>query len=107
MDNQGWISVKTRRRTIKNENVENSVHHEEQNVKQDIPKMKVNHETLQALIRKRIQLKVNQERADTMCLFPQYTFKNLESNRLIPNESQIQRIVRIFDIQLKIDIIPS
>ena len=46
-----------------------------------------------------------QEKADITCSFPRNTFKDIESNRLIPNEDQKQRILQNFSIQLKIDTI--
>ena len=69
-----------------------------------IPKRRVNSESLQALIRKRIEIKLTQEGADIMCAFPCNTFKNIESNRLIPGEEQIHHIQHKLNIQLKIDI---
>ena len=68
------------------------------------PKRRVNSESLQALIRKRIEIKLTQEGADIMCAFPCNTFKNIESNRLIPGEEQIHHIQHKLNIQLKIDI---
>ena len=63
--------------------------------------------SLQELIRKRIYLKVSQDKADILCGFPRFTFKNIESNMLIPTEEQIQRIQSMFDISLQVESIPS
>jgi hypothetical protein len=48
-------------------------------------------------------MKVNQEKADTICAFPKNTFKNIESNRILPNDAQRNRIAKVFDVALKID----
>jgi DNA-binding XRE family transcriptional regulator len=70
-----------------------------------IPKKRINPESLQSLIRKRIELKLTQEKADTLCAFPRNTFKDIESNRLLPNEEQKRKIQRHLGIQLKNDTI--
>jgi hypothetical protein len=108
MDNQGWIDVPTRRRTVKKEQTSELDSRSKSN-KEDIPfvKKRIRSESLQQLIRKRIQLKVNQEKADTMCSFPRNTFKNIESNRFLPNDAQMQRIQRVFDILLILDDLPE
>ena len=67
------------------------------------PVKRVNAESLQALIRKRIELKLSQEKADTTCAFPRNTFKEIEAHRLVPSEEQKRRIQQNFGIQLKID----
>ena len=71
------------------------------------PKKRVNSESLQLLIRKRIEMKLTQEKADITCAFPRNTFKDIESNRLIPNEEQKRRIQQNLGIQLKIDTITA
>lgn len=95
MDNTDWISVTKRRRTIKKDLLD---------VPQDpiLPKLKIKPESLQDLIRKRIQMKVTQEKADILCGFARFTFKNIESNRLIPNDSQKLRIQRVFHVAIDI-----
>jgi hypothetical protein len=104
MDNQEWIAVPSRRRSAKKSASELEVKPNKQE-KEDVilPKMKLNSECLQQLIRKRIQMKVNQEKADTICAFPKSTFKNIESNRILPNDAQRNRIAKVFDVALKID----
>ena len=112
MENQEWIPVTTRRRTAKKDSSSPSLDSipKPKDLSNDMeqivaPKMRIQSEVLQQLIRKRIQMKVNQEKADALCAFPRNTFKNIESNRLIPNEAQKQRIQKVFDITLKIDIV--
>jgi ribosomal protein L13E len=103
MDNQEWIAVSSRRRTVKKE-IESDMKVIKQEKEEIVaPTMRINNECVQQLIRKRIQMKVNQEKADSLCAFPRNTFKNIESNRMIPNEGQKQRIAKVFDISLKID----
>ena len=94
-DTQGWISVTNRRRSSKRG--------EESEEEAPVPKHRIHYESLQGLIRKRIQMKVNQERADILCFFPRHTFKNIESNRYIPTDQQCQRIQHIFGILLRIE----
>ena len=52
-------------------------------------------------------MKLTQEKADITCAFPRNTFKDIESNRLIPNEEQKRRIQQNLGIQLKIDTITA
>jgi ribosome-binding protein aMBF1 (putative translation factor) len=105
MESQEWIPVTNRRSSKKNTN---SVHDTTvDNKPEEVPiiQYRIAPESIQQLIRKRIHMRINQEKADIICQFPKYTFKNIESNRLLPNESQIQRISRLFDIQLKTEVI--
>ena len=46
----------------------------------EIPRKRVQPESIQALIRKRIELSLTQEKADQKCSFPRHTFKTIESN---------------------------
>lgn len=120
MDCQDWITVVSRRRYSKKEQIQNGqttiqardpAKNEKirmaklENSDAPTPKKRVNPETLQALIRKRIEMKLTQEKADVTCSFPRNTFKDIESNRLIPNEEQKRRIYQNFAIQLKLDTI--
>jgi hypothetical protein len=117
MDCQDWTTVTVRRRTSKKDTSslgQGSIQYRDPAKSEKIriakledadlpgPKNRVNSESLQALIRKRIEMKVTQEKADITCSFPRNTFKDIESNRLIPNEDQKQRILQNFSIQLKI-----
>lgn len=69
------------------------------------PKKCINSTSLQSLIRTRIEKKLSQEKADILCAFPRNTFKNIESNRMLPTEEQKRRIQQHFVIYLKIDTI--
>jgi hypothetical protein len=117
MDCQDWTTVTVRRRTSKKDTSslgQGSIQYRDPAKSEKIriakledtdlpgPKKRVNSESLQALIRKRIEMNVTQEKADITCSFPRNTFKDIESNRLIPNEDQKQRILQNFSIQLKI-----
>ena len=108
MDNQGWIDVPIRRRSVKKEintNSDSNAKIKQPTEKEEtlLPKMRIRSESLQQLIRKRIQQKITQEMADFLCAFPRNTFKNIESNRLLPSNNQLQRIICVFDILLRID----
>jgi hypothetical protein len=68
----------------------------------DAPKKRVQTESLQSLIRKRIEMKLNQEKADQLCNFPRNTFKNIESYRELPTPKQQSIIQKVFGVQIKI-----
>ena len=124
MDCQDWTPVTFRRRTAskKDHSIQPRDHSIQprdykkdekiqmsklENSDKPIPKKRVSPESLQALIRKRIELTLSQIKADTKCSFPRNTFKDIESNRLIPSEDQRRRINLHFGIQLKIIIIDN
>lgn len=65
------------------------------------PKKRLQPESIQALIRKRIELGLSQEKADQKCAFAKHTFKEIESQRLLPTSNQHSIIQRQFGIQLK------
>ena len=68
------------------------------------PIKRINPESLQDLIRKRIELKLSQEKADITCSFPRNTFKDIGARRLVPTEDHKRRIQQNFGIQLKTDV---
>lgn len=118
MDCQDWTPVVARRRSSKKDQIKNGqasiqARDPEKNEKIRMAKLadsdspgpvkRVNAESLQSLIRKRIELKLNQEKADAACAFPRNTFKEIEAHRLVPNEEQKRRIQQNLGIQLKID----
>jgi hypothetical protein len=118
MDCQDWTTVTVRRRYSKKDAIaagQGSIQTRDPAKNEKIrmaklaeadgpgPKKRVNPESLQALIRKRIEMKLNQEKADITCAFPRNTFKDIESNRIVPSEDQKRRIQQNFGIQLKID----
>lgn len=118
MDCQDWTTVTVKRRYSKKEAVQNGhtyIQSRDPAKNEKIrmakladsdtsgPKKRLNSESLQTLIRKRIEMKLSQEKADNTCAFPRNTFKEIESNRLLPNEEQKRRIHQNFGIQLKID----
>ena len=118
MDTQDWTTVTIKRKFSKKEQIkcgQTTIQSRDPDRNEkirlakldslDIPviKKRIQPESLQSLIRKRIELKLNQEKADNLCAFPKNTFKDIESNRLIPSEEQKRRIQMNFGIQLKID----
>lgn len=115
MDCQDWIPVVSRHRYSKKEQIKNGesiiqFRDPERNEKIRMAKLaesdgpspvkRVSSDSLQNLIRKRIELKLTQEKADITCSFPRNTFKDIESNRLVPSEEQKRRIHQNFAIQL-------
>jgi hypothetical protein len=121
MDSQDWIPVTIHRRSSKNNRTggQNSIQLKDPEKSEkirlarladsDVPKSKksINPESLQQLIRKRIELKLNQEKADALCAFPKHTFRDIEANRFLPNEEQKRRIQQNLGISLKIDTITA
>jgi hypothetical protein len=113
MDYQDWTPVTFRRRTAskKENNIQSRDYKKDEKIQmakiensdKPILKKRINPESLQALIRKRIELTLSQIKADTKCSFPRNTFKDIEANRLIPTEEQRRRIQQQFGIQLKIN----
>lgn len=73
----------------------------------EAPKKQVASESLQALIRKRMELKINQDKADQLCHFPRHTLKGIESRRILPTMAQQSTIQKILGIQLKIVTVSS
>lgn len=67
------------------------------------PKKRVSPESIQALIRKRMELGLTQEKADHKCSFSRNTFKDLESHRSLPTITQQSVLQKVFGIQLKIN----
>jgi len=67
------------------------------------PKKRVSPESIQALIRKRMELGLTQEKADHKCSFSRNTFKDLESHRSLPTTTQQSVLQRVFGVQLKIN----
>jgi hypothetical protein len=120
MDGQDWTPVIVKRRYTKKEaiqkgmavtQVRDSERSEKQRLakleNQDIPtvKKRINSESIQILIRKRIEMKLTQDKADAMCAFPKHTFREIEANRILPNEDQKRRIQQNLGVALKIDTI--
>ena len=110
LEHQDWTTVTLKKRsTTKVESRDTERHERSRMAKLDsmdgteLPRKRVNAESIQALIRKRIELSLNQEKADQKCSFPKHTFKELEAHRLIPSQAQQSIIQKQFGIQLKID----
>lgn len=68
----------------------------------EAPKKQVASESLQELIRKRMELKINQDKADQLCHFPRHTFRGIESRRTLPTPAQQSAIQKHLGVQLKI-----
>jgi DNA-binding XRE family transcriptional regulator len=120
MDNQDWTPVVIKRRYTKKEAVQKGmavtqVRDSERNERQrltklennDVPSIKkrVHSESIQELIRKRIEMKLTQDKADSLCSFPKHTFREIEAHRVLPTEEQKRRIQQNLSVQLKIDTI--
>lgn len=117
MDCQDWTPVTFRRRTAskRENNIQPRDYRKDEKIQmfklensdKPIPKKRITPESLQALIRKRIELALSQIKADTKCSFPRNTFRDIEANRLIPTEEQRRRINLHIGVQLKINIVET
>lgn len=87
MEDNGWTFVKSRQRIISRD---------------DIVKKRIKSESIQSLIRARLQQGINQENADILCGFIPDTFKSIESNRYIPSDTQLLCIEERFHVRLEI-----
>ena len=108
MEHQDWTTVVLKRRNPKDSKP--SVDSEkirlaklEQTDDYAPPKKRVSGESIQALIRKRMELGLTQEKADQKCSFTKNTFKDIESHKSLPNQAQQSALQRHFGVQLKID----
>jgi DNA-binding XRE family transcriptional regulator len=66
-----------------------------------VNRKRVNPESIQELIRKRIELKLTQEKADAQCALAKHTFREIEAGRLIPSEDMKRRIQQNIGVLLK------
>ena len=107
INHQDWKTVTLKRRPVKKDSQEAEINERNriaklESVENIITKKHVQPESLQALIRKRIEMKLNQEKADQLCSFPRHTIKEIEANRAVPTQEQQSRIQKYFGIQIKI-----
>jgi len=112
VNTQDWTPVILKRRVGKKDSGQQGIREAENNERsrmakldspeQCITKKKVQPESLQELIRRRIDMKLNQEKADQLCSFPRNTFKEIEAHRAVPTQEQQSRIQRHFGVQIKI-----
>ena len=116
MEHQDWTTVVLKRRLTKREEgryIGTEVRDVERNERSrltkiaeadytDVPKKQAASESLQDLIRKRMELKLSQEKADQLCNFPRYTIKGIESRRVLPTPLQQSAIQKHFNVRLKI-----
>ena len=119
MDHQDWTTVVLKRRPTKQESelaqraggvdVRDVQRNERMRMAKidttdytEAPKKQVTSESLQDLIRKRMDLKLNQEKADQLCNFPKHTMKSIESRRILPTSGQQSLIQKHIGVQLKI-----
>lgn len=68
-----------------------------------IVKKRIHPESLQALIRTRIIMMLNQTKADQFCCFQPHTFRDIECNRCLPTEKQHSVIQKLLGVQLRIE----
>lgn len=120
-DNQDWTVVQLKRKFTKKEAVQKgmtSVQHRDSDKSEKIrfakldntddiskPKKRVNSESIQTLIKKRIEMKLTQDKADALCAFPKHTFRDIEAYRLIPSSQHLSKIQSRLGVQLRIDTI--
>ena len=66
-----------------------------------VVKKRVDPACIQELIRKRVEMKLTQDKADALCSFPKHTFRELEAGRLVPTEDQKRRIQMNMSVGLR------
>ena len=116
MEHQDWTTVVLKRRLTKREEgryIGTEIRDVDRNERSrltkiaeadytDVPKKQTTSESIQDLIRKRMELKLSQEMADQLCNFPRYTIKGIESRRVLPTSLQQSAIQKHFNVRLKI-----
>lgn len=92
-----WTTVTIKRRTpTKSDTI--LIHQ----VEEVAPLKRTNPESIQALIRARLDRAMTQECADQACLFPRNTIKEIESHKTLPTAAQQLMIQKQFDVTLNI-----
>jgi hypothetical protein len=120
-DNQDWTVVQLKRKFTKKEAVQKgmtAVQHRDSEKSEKIrlakldnsedvvkPKKRINAASIQELIKKRIEMKLTQDKADALCAFPKHTFRDIEAYRLIPKGEHLSKIQSRLGVQLRIDTI--
>ena len=120
-DSQDWTVVQIKRRITKKEAVQKGMASLQQRDSErsekirlakldnsdDVskPKKRINSESIQELIKKRIEMKLVQDKADALCAFPKHTFRDIEAYRLIPSSQHLSKIQSRLGVQLRIDTI--
>jgi hypothetical protein len=120
-DNQDWTVVQLKRKFTKKEAVQKgmtTVQHRDSEKSEKIrlakldnsedvvkPKKRINAASIQELIKKRIEMKLTQDKADAFCAFPKHTFRDIEAYRLIPKGEHLSKIQSRLGVQLRIDTI--
>ena len=110
MEHQDWNTIVLRRNSVKNSKSDSHSHSNSGNFSlkietmdnTDAPKKRLESESIQSLIRKRIDMKLTQDKADQLCNFPKNTVKNLEAFRAVPTIGQHSVIQKQFGVQLRI-----
>ncbi len=119
MSNQDWTPVVIKRKLTKKEQTVNgntTIAHKdsdkgerlrlsklENDNESSLKQKRVSTTSIQQLIKKRIEMKLNQDGADNLCCFPKHTFKDIECGKYIPSPSQRQKINREFNIVLAME----
>ena len=105
MDHQDWNTVVLKRHKPSHptSSVQSSYRKLEEDNTLPVNRKRLDADSLQSLIRKRIDLKLTQEKADQVCNFPKHTFKEIESYRALPTSTQQSAIQRHFGVQLKVN----
>lgn len=119
MDSQDWIPVIVRHKFTKKENeqkgltttvVKDNFKGEKQRLvkleKDEAPvRKRVTLVSIQELIRKRLEMKLTQDKLNTVCAFPKNIIKDIEAGKLIPSEGQKQKLQHVLSIQIKTELV--
>ena len=107
MNYQDWEPVILTKNKNKNENEKkynnNKLSKLDANNDMSGVKKQLDSESVKELVSKRLEMKLTQEKADNLCAFSRNTFKDLESKKSLPTQSQQSVIQKKLGVQLKIN----
>ena len=71
-------------------------------------RQRVSPQSIQQLIRARMERLMNQDAADELCHFPRHTIREIECHRILPSVYQMSILQRVFGVTFQIlSIMPS
>jgi len=95
-----WTTVTMKRRTpTKSDTMTIS---KVEHLEEVVPLKRTNPESIQALIRARLDRALTQEKADQVCVFPRNTIKEIESHQSLPTAAQQRTIQTQFGVLLNV-----
>ncbi len=68
-------------------------------------KKRITQDSIQELIKKRLEMKLTQDKADAACNLPKHTFREIEAGRLVATEDQKRKIQQNLSVSLKTTVV--